>query len=120
MLQNNLVQLVSEPTRENAILDIVLTNSPQCVSQVNVCPPFHSDCDHASVEFVVIFSCSVNSSTKKEFFYDYNKCDYEGMKRFINNVDWSLAFSPFDDVNSMWSFLWQPYNKPSHSMFLNT
>ena len=47
---NSLTQMVSEPTRENNILDLFLTNSPTLVDSVSVVPGI---ADHSAVIGVV-------------------------------------------------------------------
>ena len=54
--QNNFVHLVQDPTRENSILDLVLTNYPEKILDLNVTAPFHVNCDHASIHFSLLVS----------------------------------------------------------------
>ena len=49
---NFLTQLVSSPTRSDHILDLILTNNPRCVSNVQVVDNLPGS-DHDAVEFVL-------------------------------------------------------------------
>ncbi len=53
-------QYVCEPTRNDHILDIILSNDPLIVNSADVKEPF-STSDHCSVYFDLVFSKQVNS-----------------------------------------------------------
>ena len=57
---NLLCQLVTEPTRDNNILDLVLTNDPQLVSSLNVLEQF-STSDHNAILFKICYSANQNA-----------------------------------------------------------
>ena len=53
-VHNGFTQVVNEPTRLHSLLDIVLTNEPLIVSDVNVDVPITgSNSDHCQVDFCV-------------------------------------------------------------------
>ena len=53
MVENGFSQLVTEPTKQSNILDLVLCNEALLVSDVNVLSPIGGS-DHASIQFKVI------------------------------------------------------------------
>ena len=57
VLNNGFFQLVTEPTRERNILDIVLTNTVLSVPYVSIAEPF-SNSDHCSVEVSLAGKCN--------------------------------------------------------------
>jgi len=51
-VSNGFTQLVTDPTRADNILDIILTNESTIISKVSVCEPL-SNSDHSQVQFCV-------------------------------------------------------------------
>ena len=51
-LQLNLTQWATEPTRDDNILDIVLSSSTNIIQHVQISPP-SSNCDHNAVHFLL-------------------------------------------------------------------
>ena len=68
---NFLIQMVSQPTRGNNVLDLVLTNNSDMVCDVEAGEPIS---DHKIVTFKVnVHSYHRKSSERK--FYDFNKAE---------------------------------------------
>ena len=62
-VSNGFTQLVTDPTRADNILDIILTNESTIISKVSVCEPL-SNSDHSQVQFCVnVISESVKNLT---------------------------------------------------------
>jgi len=106
-VSNGFTQLVSDPTRADNILDIILTNEPTIISKVSVCEPFGNS-DHSQVQFcvdVVSEHSVADDSYSTEKCFLWNEADYDGMNLYLSGVDWygmlSLNLSP----NDLWSAL---------------
>ena len=91
--RNFLTQVVNTPTRENNVLDIVLTNVPRYVTEVRVTPTPLSD--HHLVQLQLGFNL-INPLTNRTSPTDpnsfravnYHKADFEAMNRDLAEVDW--------------------------------
>ena len=87
-------QFVLSPTRDNNVLDLILSNDCNCVFNVNVVEPFSSS-DHNSVEFHVLSSHVSNSlpqSQSRLFYHNFNRADWDGMHNFLANVNFNNVF----------------------------
>ncbi|KAL5268182.1 hypothetical protein ACHWQZ_G002141 [Mnemiopsis leidyi] len=91
--RNFLTQVVNSPTRENNVLDIVLTNVPRYVTEVKVTPTSLSD--HHMVQLQLGFnliapaSSSENPVDPNSFrAVNYHKGDFEAINRDLSEVDW--------------------------------
>jgi len=54
LLDRSLIQLVKQPTRGENILDLLLTNSPDMISQVDVASGIPGS-DHDAIQFLARF-----------------------------------------------------------------
>jgi hypothetical protein len=113
-ISNSLLQVVSEPTRNDNLLDVVLVNEPCIVGTVNVEPPF-STSDHCLVQFMLALESApqfapktVISSSK---YYVWSEADYTGMAGYLDHVDWNHLFSHNLTADAMWAEF--------HSVILN-
>ena len=103
-----LTQLVTQPTCNRNILDLILTNEPLIVSDLHVDIPLASS-DHNSINFELSlthngceYTCSDNSShTLKK--YLWQKADYESISALLLNVDWSAFMTTHLDPDSVWN-----------------
>ncbi|XP_055521745.1 uncharacterized protein LOC129715880 [Leucoraja erinacea] len=87
MRDSYLNQHVEEPTREQAILDWVLSNEEGLVSNLVVRAPLGKS-DHNMVEFFIrMESDIVNSETMVQ---NLKKGNFEGMRRELAKIDWQL------------------------------
>ncbi len=83
-------QLVTQPTRQNNILDLVLTTHPHLVEDVQVIEEL-GDSDHQMVRFDVkarpapIRGNSIN-------IYNFKKANFELFSELISNVPWDTCF----------------------------
>ena len=69
--------MVSEPKRENYILDLFLTNSPTLVDSVSVVPGI---ADHLAVIGVVRLRPTIQK-VKPRTVHQYSKANWEGMRQ---------------------------------------
>ena len=114
-------QHVEEPTREQAILDWVLSNEEGLVSNLVVRGPLGKS-DHNMVEFFIkMESDIVNSETKV---LNLKKGNFEGMRHELAKIDWQMilkglmvdmqwqAFKDrMDELQQLFIPVWQK-NKP--------
>ena len=93
-----LKQYVDSPTREGAILDLVLGNEPGQVVDVSVGEQFGNS-DHNSVSFKVLMDkdkCSPQVKVLK-----WRKANYNNIRQELKNVDWGQMFEG-KSTYSMW------------------
>ena len=67
LCQNSLIQLITFPTRNNNLLDLLLTNNPMIISKINECPPFGFGkyiSDHISFSFSLPFQANLKINQK--------------------------------------------------------
>jgi hypothetical protein len=95
------IQKVSAPTRGDNILDLVLTNDPQLVSNLSVNTPFSSS-DHNSVSFDLNINLDTDKTNSIKY-YDYHAADYIGMSAWLETIDWSQLFTPDSSVDVLWN-----------------
>ena len=74
-----LTQMVLQPTRENNITDLVLTNNIDLVVDVE---PIS---DHNIITFRVNVNPYRNQSSEKEF-YNFDKADWSDLNELFNNI----------------------------------
>ena len=99
------VQLVTQPTHESNILDLVLTNNPLLFTKVVVEVPFGNS-DHNTVNFDIDFTTEnavglkSNSTTKV---YQWRKANYSALREYLNRVDWNLFMSINLTAEAIWT-----------------
>ena len=108
MMGNNLINLVLElglsqyvghPTRNNNILDLVLSNDENTVGDVEVHETF-STSDHNYITFNLAFNCV---REPKVFFPCYGRADWELIRAHLAVIDWDVVFSDcLSDCEAAW------------------
>jgi hypothetical protein len=93
-----LSQLVTEPTRGNSILDLILTDSDRAVFGVVVIEHFGTS-DHNMVVFNI--HGAVSNLPQSNCHANY-KLDFVKLKQLLNVVDWKKSLQGCDHVDSMW------------------
>ena len=76
-----------EPTRDTAVLDLVLTHDPDLISSVNITETLGSS-DHHMVSFVI--HQQHESSDNARVSRDYLKADYSKIRAELANIDWDV------------------------------
>ncbi len=99
-----LVQTVSEPTRLQNVLDLVLTSDELLISNVCVEPSFGNS-DHSSVEFELLSNMQPKSSEQQQWTRNFRKLDVFAAKQLLGLVNWNSVFSGCDCVQQMWDAL---------------
>jgi hypothetical protein len=96
ILNNFWTQHVSRPTREDNILDLVISSEEGMVENLTV-DEHLGNSDHNMVCFQLV--CETKITAVDQVRYNYNKGDYNGMHAFLSLVNWN-----FDELNvdDMW------------------
>ena len=98
LLDNYLVQHVKEPTRNDNILDLVITSDVNMVDKMQVIEHLGNS-DHNILLWKLI--CNVEITDNKIHVRQYNKANYEEMRNFLAEVEWNTEFQELD-VDGMW------------------
>ena len=104
--QNNLFQLINEPTRSteytNSLLDLIITDSPGLVLDSGTLPPI-SNSDHA-----VIYAKLALSFPRERSFYrriwKFKNANFIDLNECLSSAPWDTGFLTFDDINDITSF----------------
>ena len=100
----SLEQLIDSPTHTRGnILDLLLTNKSQLVSDINV----HDDTlvcksDHLPISFTIKSKTKKKKSTKREL-YNFKRADWEYINSELLSVNWDHLLLANDDVEYAWS-----------------
>ena len=111
-LDLGLTQFVHEPTRLNFcgvsnVLDIILSNDPLAVSDVNVCEPLGTS-DHNVVSFSLLVPGPANIHSKPDCsntrlpVYNWSAGNYDAINELLMSFDWNDLFSFNFSANSLW------------------
>ena len=104
--QNNLFQLINEPTRVNnvseSLLDLMITDSPGYVLNSGILPPI-STSDHSVVFCTFSISHRVDHPFKRKI-WDFKKANFEDLNKAALDAPFNTGFDVFDDINDMASF----------------
>jgi hypothetical protein len=89
-----LIQMITEPTRGDNVLDLVLTNRPHYIVESNVSDTLLSD--HRLVEVVLGFNITNLTPCTPEITepftfrsVDYHKCDFESVNNSLFEINWA-------------------------------
>ncbi|KAK4816199.1 hypothetical protein QYF61_012664 [Mycteria americana] len=97
---NFLTQLVSEPTREGALLDLLFTNREGLVSHVMVGGCLEQS-DHEMIEFLILGN--VMRGVSRTATLDFQRADFGPFRRLVNRVPWEAALKG-KGVQEGWTF----------------
>jgi hypothetical protein len=97
---SNLTQVITQPTRIDKILDILLTSDPQLLLSSKVVEPFAFS-DHNALEFEVPWS-HFPSPIRSYEFLDYKKADYDSVNEALYAVHWYEIFVRSNRVEDFW------------------
>ena len=92
-----LTQHVTEPTREDSLLDLVITDEPGMIDNINIGGQF-STSDHNVLHWST--TVATTNVTKTESFRDFNKADIDSIKKELRSIDWSADLDL--NVNDSW------------------
>ena len=98
IIQDNfLYQMVDESTRENNILDLVLTTNSDLINNLEVGEPFS---DHNSITFIVNTRPYQQRISTKEN-YAFNKADWNHLRSLFSYSPWYFTLEQ-QDINANW------------------
>ncbi len=99
-LDRSLTQMVKHPTRGENILDLLLTNSPETVSQVDVVDGIPGS-DHEAIQFLarVIKPAVVRQN---RFVYNFKRGDFDRFRDLLSEIPWNCCFLS-DNVDDSWN-----------------
>ena len=101
VINNNLHQLVCNPTWSENILALLLTNDNLAVINVTVLAPF-STSDHSSISWYTWFAAvskPTNSNDPNISSFNFTKANYEGLNSYLLTLDWVQIFSSLNPMD---------------------
>ncbi len=98
-----LSQVVREPTRENAVLDLLFLNEPSLLSTLEVCLPFSHSCDHNTIVFSL--NCNTDREASDRKIRQWHKADWASARQFVASVPWRVALSTCVSVDDCYSVI---------------
>lgn len=94
-----LIQHVDSPTRENNILDLVMTSEVAMVSDLIV-KEHLGNSDHNIITWR--FVCNADKVISKQSIKLFHKAEYEEMRKWFSRIQWTKEFENLE-LNEMWS-----------------
>jgi len=83
-----LTQHVNVPTRQNNILDLVLSTDNKFISELNVLPPIGNS-DHGTILFSTCVNTATTSGEQDVLSYDWNRANYDQINFQLSLVNWN-------------------------------
>ena len=106
--QLNLIQLVDSPTHAcGNILDLLLSNSPEKLSNLSILPSLS---DHNLIFCDFTLRPPHYTPLKDSFQFDFSQVDFSNLDLFLLNEDFSLVYGE-SDVNRTWNFITSRINE---------
>ena len=85
-LEKGFEQLVDFPTHDKGnILDLVLTNSPHLIQNINDCGKIGSS-DHCLISIEILSSYKETNNTSERF--NWNRADFDSISEGLNAINW--------------------------------
>ena len=92
--------MVDFPTRNNNVLDLILTNTPDKVTGVYGFDDILST-DHKLIKFVLNFKIPKTIVTNR-LVYNFKNANWAGLREVLLHTPWDLCFVS-NDVDSSWA-----------------
>jgi len=83
--ENFYVQHVGESTRGDRILDLVISNEPELIGELEILDCLSSG-DHNMIRWNAYFGSGGNEHGRRRF--DYRKADFDQMRKELSGMDW--------------------------------
>ena len=103
---NFLFQKVNEPTRENNILDLVLTTSDDLVTDLKVCEHL-ANSDHNMIKFDI--NIDKREIENNLLVPNFNRANFDGFKNELRTINWKLLFKSHN-VGNQWKIFKDTFN----------
>ena len=106
LTQNNLYQIINEPTRyfsnEPALLDLIIIDCPHLVLRSGVSPPLANQ-DHCTIQ------CEFNIKTYrtksfKRIVWDYKSADVKALNEALDAAPWGVPLTLYEDLDDVHNF----------------
>jgi len=92
-------QIVNEPTRGDAFLDLIAVRDDCLVGDVTVVPPVGTS-DHSAIEFSMSIQFTKYLYTYKK---DFNAVNYDLVNAELCSVDWNNIFCPMENIQVLYT-----------------
>ena len=106
--KHNLAQPITTPTHiKGNILDLVLTNSTDYISNLDIKPSHPLICsDHHIISFDVRYVLPPVQSPKAHYVFDYSKAVFSSLSDFLLQSDFSNCYQS-NDIEYVWTIIKQ-------------
>jgi hypothetical protein len=103
VINNGLLQCVTQPTRGDSILDLVFTNEPFLMSRTRVGPPLGNS-DHDSVCFDLVCPGGEFEATNinADKHYLWKQGDYDSINNYLCSYDWNKMLTINFKADDLW------------------
>ena len=99
---HGLTQLVSDPTRGDSILDLILCSDLLCCDNVEVLPPL-ANSDHSVVSCSLCITIPQSSSHAVNFAgYNYSKANWVDICTLLHSINWQSEFADCISTTQYW------------------
>jgi hypothetical protein len=102
-VQEGFTQYVTNPTRENNVLDLVLCNDNHSIISVDVIDPFSITCDHNCVDFKVACSVRFNIDSPIDV-PNFSLANYQAIRNYLSTIDWLVLHKSCNTVEDFWNY----------------
>ena len=85
-----LTQEIREPSRKHNIPDLILTNTPSIIDNINIEAPLASS-NHNIINFIMRCS-SPQNTCNKTLIPDYQKANFNKMREEADKINWLSTF----------------------------
>ena len=102
-LDSNWTQVISSPTREKNILDLLFTNAPESVIQVQINEPL-GDSDHGMIVASLHLAEASFRLPSESWRFDWRRADWIAYELQLQRFDWD-SFYESTDVNVIYDNL---------------
>jgi hypothetical protein len=101
IVDNGLLQLITQPTRMDNILDLLLVNDPIAIYDVAILPPF-STSDHCAIAWHTWVPSTQTDPSDRCF--DFRHADYDALSQYFGSFDWVNLFTSVapNDIEGLW------------------
>ena len=93
---------ITNPTHLQNIIDLVLTNENNLVTDINTQSPFGNS-DHLCIVFKILCPSKLSSPINHTYKYDFKRGNYEGLNNFFSTVNWKMLFENSKDLNFIYT-----------------
>ena len=102
-MHNDLYQLVKEPTRNNNILDLLLTSHPDLSRPISIQLSIgNSDHDVVSFSFYISSNLWPSGEQISGSAYNFAKTDFASINAALLNVSWAHVFANSVHIYQYW------------------